>query len=75
MNAKKCCYTIFSGRGRDGPEIDLRLSGDQMPYNPRPVFLGIAFDEKLSFNPHFENLTTRGLKRLNVIFSQILAFK
>ena len=62
-----CCYTNFSRKGRDGMEIDLRLSGDQIPYNPRPVFLGITFDEKLSFNPHFENLRTRALKRLNII--------
>ncbi len=46
MNAKKCCYTIFSVGGRDSTVFDLRLNGDQIPYSQRPVFLGITFDEK-----------------------------
>ena len=72
MNASKCCYTIFSSAGRSDMELDLRLKGDQIPYNPNPVFLGITFDESLCFNKHFANLRVRALKRLNILknFSQ-----
>ena len=67
MNAKKCCYTIFSNGRREGLEFDLRLNSESIPYNPNPVFLGITFDESLCFNKHFANLRTRALSRLNII--------
>ena len=67
MNVKKCCYTIFSGGNREGLEFDLRLNGESIPYNSKPVFLGITFDENLCFNKHFENLRLRALSRLNII--------
>ena len=66
MNAKKCCYTIFSNEGRDGIDVDLRLNSESIPYNPNPVLLGIT-DERLCFNKHFENLRARALSRLNII--------
>ena len=67
MNAKKCCYTIFSGAGRKGLELDIQINGIPIPYNPHPVFLGITFDERLCFNQHFNNLRSRSLKKLNII--------
>ncbi|RNA44499.1 RNA-directed DNA polymerase from mobile element jockey-like [Brachionus plicatilis] len=67
MNASKCCYTIFSGGGRGRLKMDLRLSGDLIPYNPNPLFLGVTFDEYLCFNKQFQNLRVRALKRLNII--------
>ncbi|RNA36350.1 hypothetical protein BpHYR1_020758 [Brachionus plicatilis] len=56
MNASKCCYTIFSGGGRGRLKMDLRLSGDLIPYNPNPLLLGVTFDEYLCFNKQFQNL-------------------
>ena len=67
MNAKKCCYTIFSNGGRGDLEFDLKLNSEFIPYNPNPVFLGITFDESLCFHKHFENLRARALSRLNII--------
>ena len=67
MNAKKCCYTIFSKGSRDSSVFEFYLSGSQIPYNPSPIFFGITFDEKMSFNTHFENLRARAIKRLNII--------
>jgi hypothetical protein len=67
MNAKKCCYTIFSNGGRGDLEFDLKLNSEFIPYNPNPVFLGITFDESLCFHTHFENLRARALSRLNII--------
>ena len=31
MNAKKCCYTIFSNGGRNGMEFDLRSNSESIP--------------------------------------------
>ena len=68
MNADKCCYTIFSGNGNcDKIFLDLRLRNGSIPYNPRPLFLGILFDEFLCFKDHVEMLRCRALKRLNMI--------
>ena len=43
------------------------MKEDLIPYNPNPVFLGIIFDESLSFNSHFNNLKSRAQSRLNII--------
>ena len=67
MNAKKCCYTIFSKGSRDSSVFEFYLSGSQIPYSSSPIFLGITFDEKMSFSTHFENLRARAIKRLNII--------
>ena len=67
MYAKKCCYTIFFSSGNKKIEFDLRLKGDQIPYNPNPLFLGITFHEHLCFNRHIDNLKLRALSRLNII--------
>jgi len=67
MNAKKCCYAIFSNVSKGDLEFHLLLNGESIPYNPKPVFLGDTFDERLCFNMHFENLRTRALSRLNII--------
>ena len=67
MNASKCCYTIFSSKGRSGISLDLLLNNELIPYNSNPVFLGIKFDEHLNFNAHCVSLRERALKRLNII--------
>ena len=68
MNATKCCYTIFSKSGnRKNIKFVLKLGKDEIPYNPKPLFLGITFDENLCFNEHFKNLEERAYKRLNII--------
>ena len=67
MNVSKCCYTIFSRGGRNGIHFDLQMNDRSIPYNPNPTFLGIKFDEELSFMAHVENLRVRALKRLNII--------
>ena len=73
MNAKKCCYTIFSGAGKSSVSFKLKLKNDVIPYNKNPVFLGIIFDEYLCFNKHYENLRVRALKRFNII--KIFSYK
>lgn len=67
MNVNKCCYTIFSGSRTRGFGLDLTFNGESIPYNQKPVFLGIIFDEHLSFKEHFANLRVKALKRINII--------
>ena len=68
MNASKCSYTIFSGAGsRNNEKFEMKFGTGNIPYNPKPIFLGITFDEFLNFKEHTENLVTRARKRLNII--------
>ena len=68
MNADKCCYTVFSGNGnKDQFFFNLKLKNGLIPYNPKPTFLGIIFDEFLCFKDHVVMLRGRALKRLNII--------
>ena len=65
MNVTKCCYTIFSRGGRNGIQFDLQMNGKSIPYTPNPTFLGITFDERITFKVYVENSRIRALKRLN----------
>ena len=67
MNSKKCCYTVFSKDSKNKIEFKLELSDGIIPFNLNPLFLGVTFDERLSFNLHFNNLRNRAFKRLNII--------
>ena len=68
MNASKCCYTIFSNVGtREKVGFILSLSDGTIPYNPNPIFLGVTFDEHLTFKNHIGTLMLRAFKRLNII--------
>ena len=73
MNAKKCCYTIFSKVGNKNClfnkkiNFNLLLNNELIPYNPNPLFLGVTFDEYLCFNTHADNLRARAENRLNII--------
>ena len=73
MNAKNCCYTIFSRTGnkiskyKKKIELNLQLNGEAIPYSQNPVFLGITLDEYMCFNKHIESLRERALSRLNII--------
>ena len=67
INAKKSCFTVYNKGGRNGVDFDFRVNGERIPYSPNPIFLGIIFDEYLSFNHHFSKLRERALKRLNLI--------
>ncbi len=44
---------IFSGNGnKDKIFFDLNLKNGLIPYNPKPTFLGIIFDEFICFKDH-----------------------
>jgi len=45
MSAPKCSFTVFSnGPFRDKKELDLRLSGERILYNPNPKLLLAILD-------------------------------
>ena len=66
MCAHKCSYSVFSGNGAS-MKFELKLFGDIIPHDGCPIFLGIRFDERLTFGAHYEELRTKCIKRLNII--------
>ena len=48
-------------------EPELRLNGQPIRVVTETKFLGLTFDNKLSFHPHIKELKERGLKALNLI--------
>ena len=62
MNVTKCFYTIFSMGGKNGIIFNFQMNGKSIQYTPNPTFLGITFDEKLTFKVLVQNLRSRTLK-------------
>jgi hypothetical protein len=69
MSASKCCFTVFSkGKSSNSANpIVLKLHGQNIPYEKNPCFLGITFDERLTFKKHIEKVREKCIKRLNIL--------
>ncbi|XP_023216832.1 uncharacterized protein LOC111619354 [Centruroides sculpturatus] len=64
--AKTSCIHFCRRRGLHlDPEI--HLNGDKIPMVNEAKFLGVCFDQKLTFLPHLHNLKSRCLKSLNLL--------
>ena len=60
INAEKTKVIIFSkSRNEKRPEPALSLYGDLLLYNPHMKFLGITFDNRMTFTKHFEEILER----------------
>ena len=67
LSATKSTVVTFSRkRSRNEPVLTLKVDGVQIPVNDKAKFLGIWFDEKLSWNYHIQHLATRLSQRLNL---------
>ena len=67
MAPDKCCYTVFSKSANLSAKFDLKLYGDNLPYSKENRFLGVIFDQSLSFKSHTELLIKKCSSRLNII--------
>ena len=67
MSANKCSYIIFSNSNKYELGFKLLLFNKEIPYEKNPRFLGITFDERLTFKQHIENIKTKCQSRLNII--------
>jgi hypothetical protein len=66
MSAQKCCYTTFV-KGGECNKFVLKLFDETIPYEKKPRFLGVSFDERLTFENQVENVRNKCLKRLNIL--------
>jgi hypothetical protein len=67
MNVEKCSFIIFSNKSYSNDAFKLKLGSGLIPYSKSIKFLGITFDERLSFNQHFDDVRIKCLKRLNIV--------
>jgi hypothetical protein len=72
MSGTKCSYICFS---KSNTKVDfvLKLFDEVIPYNKACVFLGVMFDDKLSFNLHLEYILKKIFNRQNLL--KILAHR
>ncbi|XP_043226976.1 uncharacterized protein LOC122384061 [Amphibalanus amphitrite] len=65
-SASKCCFTTFTLDPKEcGGKVvpTLKFSGEPLRYDPNPTFLGITFDDQLTFSSHISSLKDRMAKR------------
>jgi exonuclease III len=66
MSAEKCSYIIFS-KSNKNVRMSFRLFGKEIPYDEAPRFLGVYFDERLTFARQVKEIRNKSLQRLNII--------
>ena len=67
MSPEKCCYSIFSKRANLKFKFNLTMYGSLLPYAKENRFLGVCFDECLSFTSHINFVIKKCSSRLNII--------
>jgi hypothetical protein len=72
MSGTKCSYMCFS-KSSTKVNFVLKLFDEVIPYNKSCVFLGVMFDDKLSFNLHLEYILKKIFNRQNLL--KILAHR
>jgi hypothetical protein len=72
MAAGKCSYTVFFSSPYQ-LKFQPKLFGVTIPNQKNPKFIGVKFDERLTFSQHITEIKIKCLKRLNLI--KILSHK
>ena len=73
MNVSKTKYTIFSKSANTRKDFTFSLYDMKLKRDPNPKFLGVTFDESLSFGPQVKEIKEKCIKRLNIL--KILSHK
>ena len=74
MAPHKCSYLVFNnGTRNESPNLDIKLNGIKLKYDNDPKFLGIRFDNHLTFKNQVSYLKETCIQRLNIL--KILAYK
>jgi hypothetical protein len=74
MAPHKCSYLVFTNSNANlSDELNLNLNGSKLKYDNNPTFLGIRFDNHLTFKNQVEYLKETCIQRLSIL--KILAHK
>lgn len=61
----KCQVIIFQGHREGVLKTPIRVRGMALPVASEAKFLGVTFDSKLSWRPHFDRIRDQCMRRLN----------
>lgn len=67
ISTGKTTAILFSKYKKDTKDIKLYIHGEQIAINSTVKFLGVVFDQRLTWRPHIENIVARCTKRLNIM--------
>jgi hypothetical protein len=68
MSPVKCNYLVFSNNSiSESNKIKLTLFNENLQINDNPTFLGIRFDNKLTFINHINYIKDTSINRLNLL--------
>ena len=67
MSATKCSYIIFHNGPTRPKLLDLKIFNSNIPFEEKPTFLGVTFDERLNFNCYIDKTTIKANDRLKII--------
>ena len=67
LNSEKTWCLNFFQNTKNNNTPRLWLKGELVKYKTEVKFLGVTFDQKLSYRKHIENLVSRCKKRLNLL--------
>jgi hypothetical protein len=67
MAPHKCNYLVFTNSNLNvSDELKIKLNGIELKYDNNPTFLGIRFDNHLTFKNQIDYLKKTCLQRLNI---------
>ena len=65
FSIQKSCYCIFTHKNTR--DLNLTLSNQILPRNTQVRYLGVIFDQRLSWKPHINHLREKCFNRLNIL--------
>ena len=48
-------------------ELEIKMEGKRLSFDPQPIYLGVTLDRSLTFGPHLKNVAEKTSKRVNII--------
>ena len=67
LNINEYSNTVFAKGSKNEGKLGLKIKRNNIPYQKIPIFLGIQFDERLTFNKKVENIKNKCYDRLKII--------
>jgi len=68
VNCRKTIYTIFTlSPTVSKAQLQLQVQGQNIEKTETPTYLGVRLDSRLTFKEHFDDITSKVSKRLNLL--------
>ena len=65
-NLNKTQYMIYTSKGRDAQDLDIKLNGTKIQRVFETKFFGVIIDAKLTWIPHIEFISSKLSKSIGI---------